>query len=141
MSQTSSTQSPKQLRNDPADNHDGGKLRYDLIPTYPLRELCRVYTFGTKKYADHNWRKGMAWSRALGSLERHVQAFKAGDDIDPESQCLHLAAIAFRAFQLMEYGKTHPELDDRIKEREEFRQDGDISNRFIEESGSTDDRE
>jgi hypothetical protein len=33
---------------------DEGKLRFDLIPIYPLEELARVYTIGAKKYGDYN---------------------------------------------------------------------------------------
>ena len=42
--------------------HDQGKLRYDLISAVGMEELAKVYTYGAKKYADHNWRKGIKWS-------------------------------------------------------------------------------
>jgi len=94
---------------------DDGKLHYDLIPTGPLAELANVYTQGSKKYADHNWRKGTEWSRAYAALQRHANKFWSGEDRDPELQQHHLASVAFWAFALMEWGKTHKELDDRYE--------------------------
>jgi hypothetical protein len=64
-----------QQRNEPADNYDAGKLRYDLLPPDALEELVRVYTVGAEKYAERNWEKGMAWCRAFGSLMRHAWAW------------------------------------------------------------------
>jgi hypothetical protein len=92
---------------------DRGKLRYDLIPTGPLEQLAFVYTLGSEKYSDHNWRQGMAWSRVIGAMMRHVEAFRKGISIDPVDGQHVLASVAWCAFTLMEYEKTHPELDDR----------------------------
>jgi len=93
---------------------DDGKLRYDLIPVFPLRELARVYTIGAKKYADRNWELGLKYSRILGALMRHLEAYRGGEDIDPEGGQHHLSSVAWCAFALIEYGQTHPELDDRV---------------------------
>lgn len=93
--------------------YDGGKLRYDLIPVLPLRLLAEVYTIGAKKYADRNWEKGISYSRIIGALMRHLEAFRAGESYDSEGGQHHLASVAWCAFALMEYERTHPELDDR----------------------------
>jgi len=95
---------------------DEGKNRYDLIPGYALDELAKIYTYGTKKYDDNNWRKGMKWGRIFGAMMRHAWAFWRGEDRDPESGLLHLAHAAWQCFTLMEYAKTHPELDDRFQD-------------------------
>ena len=52
--------------------YDEGKIRHDLLPGHAINELAKVYTMGAKKYADHNWRKGMKWSRVIASLKRHL---------------------------------------------------------------------
>jgi len=63
--------------------HDGGKVRYDLIPVKPLYGIAKVFTFGSDKYGDRNWEKGMKISRLYAALQRHMNAFWAGEDIDP----------------------------------------------------------
>jgi hypothetical protein len=87
--------------------------RMDLVPVYPLTELSRVYGFGASKYADRNWEKGYNWSLSYGALMRHLTQFWNGEDVDSETGCHHLASVAFHAFALMQFGVTHPELDDR----------------------------
>ena len=91
------------------------KLRYDLIPVYPLEEVARVYTLGAKKYADHNWRKGIAWSRVYSAMQRHANAYWRGESIDPEDGQKHLASVVWAAFTLMEYEKFKWGEDDRWK--------------------------
>lgn len=100
-----------------ARKDDQDKLRYELIPCYPLEELAKVYTIGAKKYGDDNWRKGMSWKRIFGALLRHAWAYWRGEKIDPKDGQHHLASVAWNAFTLMEYEQTHTELDDRIKQQ------------------------
>ena len=102
-----------QQRNEAADNYDGGKLRYDLLPADALEELVRVYTTGAEKYAERNWEKGMAWCRAFGSLMRHAWAWMRGEDLDPETGIHHMAHAAFRCLQLVSYAKRGVGEDDR----------------------------
>ena len=92
---------------------DGGKLRYDLLPLYPLERLAEVYTIGAKKYSDRNWEKGIAWSRLFAALLRHAFQWARGQQRDPIDGQHHLASVAWCALALMEYEVTHPELDDR----------------------------
>ena len=40
--------------------HDEGKARFDLIPADSLEALAEVYTMGARKYAAHNWKKGLS---------------------------------------------------------------------------------
>lgn len=92
---------------------DLGKPRYDLLSSIALDEWARVMTFGALKYDPNNWRKGMDWSRVIGSMSRHVAAFNAGQTIDPESGLNHMAHVMANAAFLLEYERTHPERDDR----------------------------
>ena len=100
---------------EPAMRFDSGKLRYDLIPTGPLKALAEVYTRGAEKYAPENWRKGMSFSRMIGPLFRHLEAWRAGESHDPDTGCHHLAQVVWNAMCLIEFEQTHPELDDRVK--------------------------
>lgn len=93
--------------------NDADKLRYDLLPPGPLSQLAEVYTKGAAKYEDRNWEKGLAWGRVFAAMMRHAWAFWRGESHDPEDGQHHLASVAWCAFALMEYEKTHPELDDR----------------------------
>lgn len=83
--------------------YDEGKLRYDLIPPYPLQEVARVFTIGAEKYEDWNWRKGMNWHRVLRALMSHVEAWRLGERLDKEDGQHHLASVVWCAMVLMEY--------------------------------------
>lgn len=96
---------------------DSGKLRYDLIPAYPLKCLAEVYTIGARKYDDRNWEKGIQWGRVFAAMMRHAWKWWAGEERDPVDGQLHLSSVAWCAFALMQYGRTHPELDDRPLEK------------------------
>lgn len=95
--------------------YDTGKLRMDLIPADSLRDLAEVYTMGAKKYADENWREGIAWKRIYGAILRHLTSWFLGEDTDPESGLSHLAHAAWGCFTLLNYRRSHPEFDDRPK--------------------------
>lgn len=92
-----------------------GKLRYDLLEPYAIQELARVFTKGAEKYEDNNWLNGgMDYSKMLASLKRHIAAFEMGEDIDPETQCHHMALAAWNALGIVTYSRYFPENDDRI---------------------------
>ena len=95
--------------------HDSSKIRMDLLSPIALEEIAKVMTFGAKKYGDNNWRNGLAWSRVIGALLRHVFAFIRGEDTDPESGLSHLSHAGCCLMFLLEYRITHPTLDDRWK--------------------------
>jgi len=94
---------------------DGGKLPLHLLSTEAMNQTAAVLAFGAEKYAEHNWRKGFVWSRPLSAAMRHITAFNAGEDKDPESGLSHLAHAACCIMFLLEFEKTHKELDDRYK--------------------------
>src|SRR5665213_559065 len=92
---------------------DEGKIRMDLVPPYAHQQLARVLTLGAEKYGKDNYRNGMAWSKVIASLERHLNAFKFGEDFDKESSINHAAHIMCNAAFLLEYSKIYPQGDDR----------------------------
>lgn len=92
----------------------GQKLaRFDLIPAAALWQVAEHYGKGATKYAPRNWERGYRWSLSYAALQRHANAFWAGEDIDPETSSSHLAAVVFHALALMTFAETHPEKDDR----------------------------
>lgn len=80
-----------------------------------LKALGEVYGFGATKYDPTNYRKGYAWSLSLHAMLRHILAFMAGEDFDPESGLPHMAHASWHGLTLVQYMKDHPELDDRYK--------------------------
>lgn len=100
------------------DSSTGGKkgvklARYDLIPVDPLRLLAKQYGLGTQKYGDRNWEKGYAWSKSFASLNRHMWEFWNGEDIDKETNNLHIIAAAWHCFALAEFFIKGSGTDDR----------------------------
>ena len=103
----------------------GNKIqRFDLIPTRPLEAIAEVYGKGARKYADRNWEKGYKWGLSFAAMMRHAWAFWRGEEYDnhkadcpPEcvqhTECPHMACVAWHAIALLEFSRTHPELDDR----------------------------
>jgi len=71
---------------------DGGKLRYGLIPPLAMAEMVKVLTFGAEKYEPDNWKVVPdSLTRYFDAMERHIWAWKMGEDLDPESGIHHLA--------------------------------------------------
>lgn len=107
-----------------ARKDDDGKARFDLIPAVPLQSLADVYTFGARKYADRNWEKGIKWGRVFAAICRHLWSYWRGEDVDTESGMTHLAHAAWGCFTLMEFERTHKELDDRPGKTHPIKQSG-----------------
>ena len=94
---------------------DGNKLRYDLIPAGPLKEVVKILTYGSIKYADRNWEQGMKWSRPFGAAMRHLWAWWGGETLDEDTGCSHVAHAAVNLLFLLEFENTKKEFDDRPK--------------------------
>jgi hypothetical protein len=105
--------------NNSALKHDEGKAPMNLLSREALEQIALVMDFGKQKYDAHNWRKGFAWSRPLSAAIRHILAFNDGEDKDPESGLSHLAHAACCIMFLLEFEKTHKDLDDRFKPTEQ----------------------
>lgn len=95
--------------------NDQEKPRMELVPAGATLEIAKVLTFGAKKYAPHNWRKGFEYSRLIGALERHIAAFKEGEDLDPESGLPHMAHAGCCVMFLIEHQLKGYGTDDRYK--------------------------
>lgn len=91
-----------------------GKIRPSLIPPGALIEVLKVLEMGAQKYSPWNWTKGLNYLSVCDSLDRHVLAFKGGEDKDPESGLYHAAHIIVNALFLLHFLQTNrTELDDR----------------------------
>lgn len=95
--------------------HDQDKPRTDLLPTTPLFAIAEVLGMGAEKYAPHNWRGGIEYSRLIGAALRHLLAYNDGEDKDPESGLSHLAHAGCCVLFLLEQEAKGTGLDDRYK--------------------------
>lgn len=123
--------------------YNTNKNRLGLIPTDASEGIGDVLTYGANKYTytnflddngniietkkgvhegentqvitgANNWRLGMKWSTVIDSLERHLLAFKNGEDNDFESGCMHIDHILTNAAFLKTYYRVYPQGDDRL---------------------------
>lgn len=91
--------------------------KFSLLPTQALAKVAEHYGVGAEKYSAHQWRQGYEWSKSYDALQRHANAFWAGEDNDPETKTPHMAAVAFHALTLLTFMDEHPNHDDRYKEQ------------------------
>lgn len=92
---------------------DEGKPELGLVPKSLIWAVGAILTFGAKKYGAHNWRKGLAWSRAYNATLRHLTAWWDGEDKDVESGKSHLHHAACELAFLIEYEEKGVGHDDR----------------------------
>lgn len=104
-----------QMGQETAGRFSAGKVRYDLVAPWGMEQIAKVYTYGTIKYDDDNWWKGLRWKRdVLGCIFRHVWKWVRGEKWDDESGLHHLAHAAWNCIALMEYERCDIGIDDRI---------------------------
>ena len=65
-----------------------------------------MLTYGANKYAPDSWRHiEDAVNRYYASLRRHINAYRKGEKIDPESGLSHLAHAACNIMFLMYFDR------------------------------------
>jgi hypothetical protein len=95
--------------------YDADKSRTDLLDPDFLLGVGDVLGFGAKKYAAHNWRGGIVYSRLLGAILRHTLAIQKGEDLDPESGLPHSRHLGCCVMFLDWMMNNRKDLDDRFK--------------------------
>lgn len=96
-----------------AKRFNQNKTRFDLLEPLSTRDLAQVMTFGSQKYGDNNWKKGLKWTSMIASLKRHLNAIECGEDYDDESKLLHVSHLQANAHMLNSYYYIYPQGDDR----------------------------
>lgn len=94
---------------------DQGKPRMDLLDAEFLEGVAKVLTFGAQKYAAHNWRNGIQFSRLIAAAYRHLGAINRGEDVDPETGLLHAYHLGCCIMFLSSMMNHRPDMDDRYK--------------------------
>lgn len=100
---------------------DGGgkkaqkRARFDLIPPDVMWLVAEQFGYGAEKYDDPadgtgpkaaNWRKGNPYSAYMAAAERHYNAWKGGENHDPDDGGIgshHLAAAIWHLICLLHY--------------------------------------
>jgi len=99
--------------------YNEGKIKWSLVPQSALLPMVEVLEFGAKKYAPHNWKKGLSITEICESLKRHLDAFMEGEDLDLESGLHHVGHMQCNTLFLSYMLQNMSELDDRyIHEKE-----------------------
>ena len=85
---------------------DAGKPRVGLVLgafAKALLEVCKVGTFGAKKYTDDGWLEvANARARYTDAGLRHFLYEAAGEEVDSQSQLLHAAHEAWNSLAKLE---------------------------------------
>lgn len=103
-----------------AHKDDAGKPGMHLLPPESLVAITRVLDHGAVTYGPNNWRKGLEWSRYHAALLRHMTAWWAGEDTDPETGLSHLAHAACCAMFLLSYEERGVGIDDRPETKDDL---------------------
>lgn len=96
--------------------YDQAKPPIALLDANFLEGVASVLGFGANKYAAHNWRNGIQYSRLISAAYRHLGSINKGEDVDAESGLPHSYHLGCCVMFLSEMMRTRPDLDDRWKE-------------------------
>ena len=81
---------------------DNTKPRMALVPATLGIACARALTYGAKKYKPNNWRKTDNIEQYISALQRHFDAWREGESVDPESGLNHLDHMAANLCFLIE---------------------------------------
>lgn len=102
--------------NDPKGQAGSLKAPLGLVPPYAMEQTSWVHKLGADKYGPWNWREtGVCASTYVNAILRHLNAWRDGESLDPESGITHLAHIACSANILMDAEVCGKLQDDRNK--------------------------
>ena len=101
---------PEELRDKARSmRYNNGKPDYSLIPIAAMKEAAHVLEYGATKYERDNWKRPTHWSVSFACLQRHLAAWQAGEDNDPESGRNHLGHAMCNILQMLHMLENHPE--------------------------------
>lgn len=98
---------------DEGSHFDSNKVRLDLVPEEFVWGAGRGLTYGAFKYGENNFKKGIKWSKLIGSAKRHLGRFCGREEIDAESGLLHIDLLLSSLAMLRWMVANRPDLDDR----------------------------
>jgi len=100
--------------NDPKGAAGALKTPLGLIPPFAMAQTALAHKYGAEKYGPFNWRDtGVCASTYVNAIMRHLNAWRDGEDLDPESGISHLAHVACSCNILLDAGYCRTLQDDR----------------------------
>jgi len=107
---------PTHKPNDPKGAAGAVKTPLGLIPPSAMEEIAWVHSLGSSKYGKFNWRMtGVCASTYVHAILRHLNAWRNGEDTDPESGRSHIAHVACCCNILLDAAACGTLDDDRDK--------------------------
>lgn len=104
------------IPNDPKGAAGALKTPLHLIPASAMEETAKAHSLGAAKYGGYNWRNGTVCATTyIGAMLRHLNAWRDGENLDPESGITHLAHIAANCNILMDAAACGTLQDDRYR--------------------------
>ncbi len=105
---------PMNTPTDPKGAVGATKTPLGLIPPFAMAQTAWAHKLGAEKYGPFNWRDtGVCASTYVNAMLRHLNAWRDGEDLDPESGISHLAHIACNCNILLDAGFCRTLQDDR----------------------------
>jgi hypothetical protein len=78
----------------PKDMAATARLPLYLVPDTLKAYAALAFAEGAAKYGAYNWRRaGVLSSIYISAAERHLAAWKNGEDVDPQTGVPHLASV------------------------------------------------
>lgn len=106
------------MSSEPGAKFDSGKLRMSLLTRGLATELVRVaevLEYGANKYCEEGWKSvPNAARRYEDAMDRHLNAWKRGEEVDPESGLSHLAHAACNALFLLHFNESNSNAESQV---------------------------
>lgn len=100
----------------PKDLIGAKKINMALLPTAGKIKVAQCMEDGAHKYGPFNWRdvnKKVGYMTYLAAAERHLDAFKDGEDLTRDSKLCHLASICAGLMVLIDAIECGTAIDNR----------------------------
>lgn len=110
------TSTPQYTPDDPKGAAGAKKAPMWLLPAHALQQTSWVHKLGSEKYGPYNWRKtSVCATTYISAIMRHLDAWRDGEDNDPESGVSHIAHVAASCNILLDAQHCGKLNDDRSK--------------------------
>ena len=91
------------------------KPRLSLLPQVALIEIAKVFTYGADKYDEYNFSQGAKNTTYVDASLRHINKYLCNNDIDDESNLLHLAHAISNLMMVLDNDLLNKSIENRNK--------------------------